>query len=104
MSLGKRIRKRRQSLAFTQKNLAEALKVTSQHISAIEKGRRSPSLDSLVKLAKDLGVTTDYLLTGEQILINETIPAIKADGRLSLRSKKAIITLIEEFYTRNGDN
>jgi transcriptional regulator with XRE-family HTH domain len=30
-----------------------------------EQGRREPSLGLLVRLAQELGVTTDYLLTGE---------------------------------------
>jgi transcriptional regulator with XRE-family HTH domain len=98
MSLGERIRKRRKELNLTQSDLAKALGVTSQHISAIEQNKRAPSLDSLVKIAKELGVTVDFLLTGEESIITEPIPAIKADKKLSLKAKKALVSLIEELY------
>ena len=98
MKLGERIRKRRKELGLTQYDLAEALGVTPQHISAIEQNKRAPSLDSLVKIAKELGVTVDFLLTGEESVITEPISAIKADKKLSLRVKKALISLIEELY------
>ena len=97
MSLGERIRKRRQDLELTQNDLAKALGFTPQHISAIEKNKRKLSLASLVEFAKELGVTTDFLLTGKEGIITEAIPAIKADKSLSLKVKKALISLIEEL-------
>ena len=98
MSLGKRIRKGRQVLKITQQELAQALGMTPQHISAIEQGKWSPSLALLPKLAGELGVSVDYLLSGEEGIITETIPAIKADKRLKLEVKRALITLVEEHY------
>ncbi len=97
MSLGKQIKKRRLSLELTQRDLAKALKVTPQHISAIEQDKRAPSLDSLVRFAKELGVTTDFLLTGKEVALIEIAPIIKADKKLTLKSKKAIIALVEEL-------
>ena len=103
MSIGKRIRKRRQELKLTQENLARALGLTPQHISGIEQDKRSPSLASLAKLAEELGITVDYLVTGKEGVIVDTIPAIKADKKLSLESKKSLITLVKELYeTHSG--
>ena len=98
MSTGRRIRKRRQELELTQQELAQALGLTSQHISAIEQDKRTPSLSSLSKLAQELGVTVDFLLKGEQGVVVDTIPAIKADKKLSLKSKKALVSLVEELH------
>lgn len=50
------------SKRLTQEQLAERLGITKSLISAYETGIRSPSLDVLVKLARLLGVTTDFLL------------------------------------------
>ena len=97
MTFGERIRKRRQALKITQQELAKALSVTPQHISGIEQEKRSPSLPFLSKLAEELGVTTDYLLSGKEGIITNTIPAIKADKSLSLKAKKALIALVEEL-------
>ena len=95
MSLGQRIRKRRQILKLTQQQLAEALDLTPQHVSAVEQNKRTPSLTSLAKLAEELGVTVDYLVIGKEGVITDTIPAIKADKNLKLEVKKALITLVQ---------
>ncbi len=95
MSLGQRIRKRRQALEITQRQLAEALGVTPQHISAVEQDKRTPSLPSLAKLAEELGVTVDYLVTGKEGVITDIIPAIKADKSLNLETKRALIALVK---------
>jgi len=97
MSVGQRIRKRRQTLEITQQQLAKALDLTPQHVSAIEQGKRAPSLTSLAKLAEELGVTIDYLLTGKEQILTDTIPAIKADKKLQLEIKRALITLVKEL-------
>ncbi len=104
MSIGQRIRKRRQELNLTQQDLADALGLTPQHISLIEQDKRIPSLLSLVKLAEELGVTVGYLATGKVGLVIGAIPAIKADQKLSLKAKKALIKLIEELYRAGEAN
>jgi len=98
MTLGERIRKRRQLMKLTQQELGKALSLTSQHISAIEQDKRTPSLASLAKIAEELGVSVDYLLTGQEGIITDTIPAIKADKKLKLEVKKALITLVRALY------
>lgn len=101
MSLGQRIRKRRQILKITQSQLAKALDLTPQHVSAIEQDKRTPSLASLAKLAKELGVTVDYFVTGKEGILTDTIPAIKADKKLQLEVKKALITLVKALQRGN---
>jgi transcriptional regulator with XRE-family HTH domain len=98
MTLGKRIKERRQALGLTQQQLAEALGVTPQHISVIEQDKRAPSLSSLARMAEQLGVTVDFLVAGKEGMVTSVITAIKADRRLNLKTKKALIALVEEFY------
>ena len=100
MTIGERIRKTRQELKITQEELARAIGVTPQHISAIEQNKRDPSLSSLARLAEELGVTADYLITGNEKGITEPIPAIKGNKRLNLKAKKALIALIEELLAQ----
>ncbi len=60
------------------------------------------SFDCLLpRLAEELGVTTDYLLSGREGIITGTIPAIKADKSLKLKAKKILIALVEEL--RSGE-
>ena len=97
MSLGERIKLRRQALKITQQQLAQALGMTPQHISAIEQDKGASSLTLLPKLAEELGVSIDYLVSGKEGIIADTIPAIKADRRLTLKAKRLLIGLIEEL-------
>ncbi len=97
MSLGGRIKVRRQRLKLTQHELGKALGLTPQHISAIEQDKRSPSIASLAKMADELGVTIDYLVKGKEGAMTDTIPAIKADKTLKLELKRALITLVHEL-------
>ena len=102
--IGQRIKQRRESLGLTQKQLADALGLTPQHISAIEQEKRFPSIDSLAKFAGQLGVNIDFLVTGKEGSVTEIIPAIKADGRLNLEVKNALIKLVQALYqTKSKD-
>lgn len=98
IGLGKRIRERRQVLQITQENLATALGVTPQHISLMEQEKSAPSLSLLPRLAEELGVSVDYLVSGKDCVITDSIPAIKADERLTVKAKKAVIALVEELH------
>lgn len=100
MTIGQRIRARRQELGLTQDDIAKALSVTPQHISAIELDQRAPSLDFMVKLAEYLGTTTDFLLTGRETVVCDLIPVIKADKRLPLEIKNALVTIVEGLYEK----
>lgn len=102
MSLGQRIRLRREALKLTQEQLAKTLGLTSQYISIIEQDKRSPSLSALAKLADELGVTIDYLVSGKEGTLSDLIPAIKADKTLNLEVKRSLITLVRELRKNTG--
>ena len=60
--LGERIREERLRLHLTQAHLAEDVDISDTYMGAIERGERSLTLDTLVRLVNRLGVTVDYLL------------------------------------------
>ena len=60
--LEKRIRKERLRLNLTQAQLAEPIDISDTYMGAIERGARSLTLDTLVRLVNRLGVTVDYML------------------------------------------
>lgn len=98
MNLGKRIREKREMLELTQEQLAIATGLTPQYVSLIEQGKRDPSVSSLSRLAEELGITVDYLITGKETTIASTIPAIRGDEKLTVEAKKALIATVREFY------
>lgn len=55
----------RTSMGLSQAELAKRIGVSTSAVGMYEQGRREPSLDLVVRLAKEFGVTTDYLLLGE---------------------------------------
>jgi transcriptional regulator with XRE-family HTH domain len=61
-ALGKRIREERLKLKLTQEQLAESIDVSNSYVGQIERGERSVTLDTLVRIVNRLGVTVDYLL------------------------------------------
>lgn len=63
--LGRRIGALRRERGLSQAQLAARLGISASAMGMYEQGRREPSADMLVALARELGVSTDYLLTGE---------------------------------------
>ena len=61
-TLGKRIAKNRKRLGLTQDRLAELLGVTAQAVSKWENDQSCPDINTLPRLAKIFGITTDELL------------------------------------------
>lgn len=57
------VRKRRKELHLTQEQLAERLNVTGAYVSEIEAGRRTPSLETVERLATALDCPALNLLT-----------------------------------------
>lgn len=54
--LGRNIRKYRKKLKISQENLAFEAKIERSYISAIERGKRNPSIQVISKIAKALKV------------------------------------------------
>ncbi len=64
MMLGARIAALRRAAGWNQSELADRLQISPSAVGMYEQGRREPSADTLVALARALGVSVDYLLTG----------------------------------------
>lgn len=78
--LGARIAALRRAAGMSQGELAGHLQVSPSAIGMYEQGRREPSAETLVTLARTLGVSVDYLLTGQVCPREEktVIPAAEA--------------------------
>lgn len=61
--LGKRIREERLRLNLTQEHLAEDINISTAYLGQIERGERHITLDKLIPLSKQLGVSVDFLLS-----------------------------------------
>lgn len=84
IDMGKRIATRRKSLHLSQEELAEMADVSPQLLSTAERGTKAMRPENLMKLSNALGVSADYLLTGDIIdkdlsLIIKKLESISAD-------------------------
>ena len=65
--LGTRIASLRQSYGFSQADLAQRLHISTSAVGMYEQGRRTPSIDILILIAKIFSVSLDYLIMGSEI-------------------------------------
>lgn len=61
-AVGRRVKAARMQCGLTQDDLAEKAELSTTHISCIERGVKPPKLDTFMKIANVLGVTSDILL------------------------------------------
>ena len=66
MAFGEILTNLRKSRGLSQEQLAGELNLTRQTISKWELNQSTPDLDYLVRLSEFFGVSTDYLIKGEQ--------------------------------------
>lgn len=61
-AIGARIKAARERAGMTQEDLAAELEMSPTHISVLERGLKAPKLETLVKIANALHVSSDMLL------------------------------------------
>lgn len=66
MVLGETLANLRKAKGLSQEQLAEKLNLTRQTISKWELNQSTPDIDYLLKLSEVFGVSTDYLIKGEE--------------------------------------
>ena len=88
VGMGQRIASARKIKNLTQEQLAELSGVSYQTISSAELNKKSLRAENIIKISQALGVSTDYLLTGNR---NEQ-DYITLNGKLS--------TVVPEKYDR----
>lgn len=99
--LGDRIRAERLKLHLTQAALAEAIEISDTYMGAIERGERSLTLDTLVRLVNRLGVTIDYMLADS---VSDNDPNILEQFRQitdhqPLNRKKLAISILRTIFS-----
>lgn len=76
MDFGIRFKKLRVDKKLTQFQLAKILDISKSNISKYETGNVEPNLETLVKISKYFGVSTDYLLGNEIEKIDYVTPDV----------------------------
>lgn len=65
LECGMRISKLRMEFGKTQQQMADSLHISLDYYRALENGRRRASLDLLVAISLEFGISLDYLILGK---------------------------------------
>ena len=91
---------------LSQADLAETIGSHKSHINRIETGKYNPSLEVLIKIAKALEVSIDYLVSEEEDFKEVTIEdknlvqRVKMIESLDPEDKQALIRIIDSMLTK----
>jgi transcriptional regulator with XRE-family HTH domain len=96
-SLGDRLKHVRLQKKLTQGNVSAATGVSTSNISRIEKNEISPSADIILHICKYLGISINWLLTGEEEPTTQTVVTVISD----LSDTEEI--LLEEYRAADKD-
>ena len=101
--MGQRIMERRKKLGLTQEALAELSELTTQFVSYAESGKRGMRPENLMKVAAALGVSTDYLLTGDIIDKDKLLLSEKLD-KLTPQHVRIVENVVDECIALYNNN
>lgn len=93
---GERLHSRRSAMNFTQEFVAEKAGISLRFYQMIERGEKSVSLDTLIRLSGILRVSVDYLLFGN---LSGTFndPLAEALGELSPRQREDALKILQLY-------
>lgn len=89
--LGERIKHFRAVKGWTQDELAERLFVSTSYVSALETGRKTPSLPCVLKIVELLGCSPNELLEYKGLGVSEGLDAASMDNTISSTVKLMLL-------------
>jgi len=104
-AFGSRVKEMRKNRHWTQKELANRVDIRFQLLNKYEGGQHIPPVDTLIRLAKVLDTTVDYLLTGDPIkgepLANANLyRRFQTLEALSDEDRTTVISVIDAIITK----
>lgn len=98
-TIGTRIRYIRELNHYTREDLAEYADITVKFLYEIENKQKGFSVITLLKICKALGVSTDYILTGENKAkcSDELVDIIESFDTTQIASLKKMLLIVLEM-------
>jgi len=107
--VGERIKKRRQELEWTQDQLAQKAGISKSFLSDLENGKRSVGAENLLDIARALGVSIDFLMTGEaskdqaaEVPIPASLARFAAEEGLSFRQTLTLLEMQQQILAHRS--
>jgi transcriptional regulator with XRE-family HTH domain len=107
--VGERIKKRRAELTWTQDQLAQKAGISKSFLSDLENGKRSVGAENLLDIARALGVSIDFLMTGEaskdqpaEVPIPASLARFAAEEGLSFRQTLMLLEMQQQILAHRS--
>lgn len=97
--IGRRIKLAREAAHITQEELAYSIGCTPQHIGAIERGIKTPRLETFVTIANTMGTSADLLL---QDVLDRPVDSLAGEisaavSPLSPKMQRCVLNALRAF-------
>ena len=102
--IGERIRGLRKINNLTREEVAEKAEISSKFLYEIEMGRKGLSADTLLKIARTLSCSCDYILTGEnfeKVQKNRTENALDGFEVKDMAYVNKILSILQDMCAEN---
>jgi y4mF family transcriptional regulator len=110
-SVGERIRERRAELGWTQDQLAQKAGISKSFLSDLENGKRSVGANNLLDIARALGVSLDFLMTGtasqdqrSEVPIPASLARFAAEEGLTFRQTLMLLEMQNQIVAHRSAN
>ena len=108
-SVGERIRGRRGELGWTQDQLAQKAGISKSFLSDLENGKRSVGANNLLDIARALGVSLDFLMTGtasqdqrSEVPIPASLARFAAEEGLTFRQTLVLLEMQQQIVAHRS--
>ncbi len=96
--LGERLRACRIAKGCTMKEFAEKYDISERYLADLERGKKAPKLDTLVRISNSIGVSPEYLLQDSLLLEEDPSREIRNIFQtLTLKQQKILIKFLVDF-------
>jgi len=103
-TVGERVKQRRRELGLSQDALAQRAGISKSFLSDLETGKRSLGAETLLDLARAMGLSLDYLMTGKEsrkqkpeVKIPASLATFAAKEGLSMRQALTLLHMQEQI-------
>lgn len=89
VAFGKRLREHRMNSGYTSKEFAAVVGVSQIHINEIERGKKTPSFETYIKMCNALRISSDHLIRDSLAVPSDLVCGEIADKIKKLSSRNA---------------
>lgn len=97
-AIGSRMVTARKKVGYTQEQLGELTGLSIKMISAAENGHKAMRPENIVKISECLGISTDYLLKGEDPFVASLAETARLE-LLTAKQRSALRRIVEDFLS-----